>query len=152
MAFRRRRDKYLKDGRLEDVLALMQVLALDEKSHRSEDGLRSELPSRPDSADSWLLLAKEHQEFFRVVEGKEYPISLVTRHVSQDSGSTRPPLSPEHTQALLNSAIELHDREIRRRQRWAVLIPIWVAVIGAVAVLITAFFSPGSSSSSTIVP
>ncbi len=38
----KKKDKYLKEGRLEDVLALMQVLALDEDSHRSEEGLKSE--------------------------------------------------------------------------------------------------------------
>ncbi len=135
MYFRSKQIKYLKDGRLEDVLALIQVLALDKDSHRSEGGLRSELPARPNSAESWLQLAGEHQEFFRVVEGKQYPISLVTRHVSEEAGQKRPPLSPEHTQALLNAAVELHDRQIRRSQRWTVLIPIWVAVIGgAVAV------------------
>ena len=136
MDLRRKGSKYLIDGRLEDVLALIQVLALDKDSHRSEDGLKSELPARPGSSESWLKLAKEHQEFFRVVEGKQHPISLVTRHVSEETAVKRPPLSAEHTQALLNSAIELHDRQIRRSQRWTVLIPIWVAVIvGAVAVI-----------------
>ena len=135
MCLHRKNNKYLKEGRLEDVLALIQVLALDKDSHRSEEGLKSELPARPSSSESWLQLAKEHQEFFRVVEGKKHPVSLVIRHVSEEAGEKRPPLSPEHTQALLNSAIELHDRQIRRSQRWTVLIPIWVAVIGgAVAV------------------
>ncbi len=130
MCFHRNNNKYLREGRLEDVMALIQVLALDKDSHRSEEGLKSELPASPSSSESWLQLAKEHHEFFRVVERKNNPISLVTRHVSEDAGEKRPPLSPEHTQALLNSAIELHDRQIRRSQRWTVLIPIWVAVIG----------------------
>jgi hypothetical protein len=56
----------------------------------------------------------------------------VTRHVSKESGEKRPPLSAEHTQALLNTAIELHDRQIRRNQRWTVLIPVWVAVISGI--------------------
>ena len=143
MDFRTKRRKYLIDERLEDVLALIQVLALDKDSHRSEEGLKAELPARPDSSESWLKLAKEHQEFFRVVEGKERPISLVTRHVSEATAEKRPPLSPEHTQALLNSAIELHDRQIRRSQRWTVLIPIWVAVIVGVVAVITALVDKG---------
>jgi len=117
MSFCRKNNKYLKEGRLEDVLALIQVLALDKNSHRSEDGLKSELPVIPSSSESWQQLAIEHQEFFRVVEGKKYPISLVIRHVSEEAGEKRPPLSPEHTQALLNAAIELHDRQIRRSQQ-----------------------------------
>ncbi len=144
MDFRNKRSKYLRDGRLEDVLALIQVLALDDESHRSEDGLKSELPARPNSSDSWLQMAKEHQEFIRVVEGKKYPISLVTRHVSEESGKKRPPLSPEHTQALLNAAIELHDRQIRRSQRWTVLIPLWAAVIGGFVAVTTAIIAAGA--------
>ncbi len=140
----KKKDKYLKEGRLEDVLALMQVLALDEDSHRSEEGLKSELPSRPQSETSWLALAKAHPEFFRVDERRKHPIALVTRHVSEGSGKKRPPLTPEHTQALLTVAIELHDREIKRRQRWAVLIPIWVAVISGIAVIGKAFLPNGT--------
>ena len=135
------KNKYIKDGRLEDVLALIQLLALDKDSHRSETGLQSELPERPHSAESWMQLAREHQEFFRVVETKEHPISLVTRHVAEEIGQKRPPLSPEHTQALLNVAVELHDRQIRRSQRWTILIPIWVALIGGVVVLMRACFA-----------
>ncbi|WP_460586583.1 hypothetical protein [Haliea atlantica] len=128
--------KYLINGRLEDVLALIQLVALDAASHRSEQGLLAELPEWPDSAESWTQLAKEHQEFFWVVEGRNHPISLVTRHVSEEAGTQRPPLSPEHTKALLNASIELHDRQTRRSQRWTVLIPIWMAVIGGLLALL----------------
>jgi hypothetical protein len=128
--------KYLKDGRLEDVLALLQVLALDNDSHRSELGLKTELSDKPGSADTWLSLANEHQEFFRVVDSKKYPVSLVLRHVSNPEKDKRPPLSPEQAQSLLITAIELHDRQLKRSQRWTVLIPVWVAVIGALATLV----------------
>lgn len=128
--------KYLKDGRLEDVLALLQVLALDKDSHRSESGLKEELSEKPKSAVTWFELAQDHQEFFRVVESKKFPISLVLRHVSDPTRDKRPPLSPEQTQSLLSTAIELHDRQLKRSQRWTVLIPIWVAVIGALVTLI----------------
>ena len=144
MFFCRSKEKYLIESRLEDVLALIQVLALDKDSHRSEDGLKTELPARPNSGDTWMQVAKEHQEFFRVVEGKKNPISLVTRHVSEESGEKRPPLSPEHTQALLNAAIELHDRQIRRSQRWTVLIPIWAAIIGGIFVIVKTLLSNGT--------
>ena len=144
MIFRRKNSKYLKEGRLEDVLALIQVLALDKDSHRSEDGLKSELPERPSSSDSWFQVAKDHQEFFRVVDGKKHPISLVIRHVSDETGTKRPALSPEHTQALLNAPIELHDRQIRRSQRWTVLIPVWVAVIGGLVAIIKVLADNGT--------
>lgn len=140
MCLFRKKEKYIKDGRLEDVLALIQVLALDKASHRSENGLKTELPAKPVSAQSWLELAKEHPEFFRVVERKTHSISLVARHVSEESGEKkRPPLSPENAQALLNVAIDLHDSQIRRNQRWIVLIPIWVAVLGGFFLLLREF-------------
>ena len=135
------KEKYVKDGRVEDVLSLLQVLALDSASHRSEGGLKTELSSDPSSAESWLKMAKEHPEFFRVAEGKGHSISLVARHVSKESGEKRLPLTAEQTQALLNTAIELHDRQIRRSQRWTVLIPIWVAVISGVFILTKTFIA-----------
>ena len=143
MSFRKD-TKYLKDGRLEDILALLQVLALDKDSHRSEAGLATELLEKPKSAESWIALAQEHQEFFRVVESKKFPVSLVLRHVSDPEQNKRPPLSPEQTQSLLNTAIELHDRQLKRSQRWTVLIPIWLAVIGALGTLTKVWFSKGS--------
>jgi hypothetical protein len=117
------------------------VLALDEFAHRSEGGLKAELQSKPKSANSWSELAKEHLEFFRVLEEGKNSISLVLRHVSEKTGKKRPPLNPEQAQALLNTAIELHDRQIKRSQRWTVLIPIWVAAIGAIVILATEWIS-----------
>ena len=129
------KEKYTKKHRLEDVLALIQVLALHEHSHRSNSGLEGELPQKPRSANSWLELAKDHQEFFRVSENKTHSISLIARHASLKE-SKRERLNPEQTQTLLTTAIELHDRQIKRESRWAVLIPIWVAVIGGLFALI----------------
>ena len=127
--------KYTKEGRLEDILALIQVLSQHEKSHRSEKGLTNELPQKPNSSESWIELASEHQEFFRVLKNRDYPVSLVIRHISEETGKDRPPLSSDQTQTLLSTAIELHDRQNNRYNRWTVLIPIWVAVISGVFLL-----------------
>lgn len=133
--------KYLKDGRLEDVLALLQVLALDEHSHRSESGLKDELSDKPKSAETWLFLANEHQEFFRVVDSKKCPVSLVLRHISDPSKDKRPPLTPEQTQSLLTTAIQLHDTQLKRSQRWMILVPVWVAVVGGIFSLVRFFYN-----------
>lgn len=135
MFFKWRKEKYLKENRLEEVLVMLQVLALDKRSYRSESGFKAILPDKPISSSSWIDLAREHPEFFRVADGMKFPVSLVTRHVSTDEEQNRPALSSEHTQALLNTAIELHDRELKRNQRWTVLIPIWAAVIGGFIIL-----------------
>jgi hypothetical protein len=44
---------YTKPGRLADVLASIQVLALDYNPKRSEKGMQESLQGPPKSADSW---------------------------------------------------------------------------------------------------
>ena len=128
MPRKRRPSSYLAKGRLADVLALIQVLALDEKAHRSEKGLDSELQGPPQSAENWPQVAKRHPEFFRVRPIGEHRVSLVARHVAPKEESARPPLSPDYTSKLLQLAVELHDRELRRAQGWHVWVPLIVAL------------------------
>ena len=119
---------YLKKGRLEDVLALIQVLALHENARRAEAGLKLELQGDPLSANQWTQVAEEHPEFFRVSSKDKYPVSLVSRYVS-DANVQKDPLSTEFTQSLFTTAIEIHDRQLKRAERWTYLIPVWVALI-----------------------
>lgn len=137
----RQNSKYLKAGRLSDVLALIQVLALDPSTHRSEigktseklRGLQGELQGGPASDETWTAIALEHPEFFRVNEEKESPISLVARHVTPKNSEGVRELSGDFIGKLLELAVDLHDRQIKLAERWTYLIPIWVALIGAVA-------------------
>ncbi len=127
---------YTKTGRLADVVGLIQVLSLDEAPHRSEQGLCRELQDSPLSADSWTQVAREHPEFFRVVPDGTHAVSLIARHVlPRDEGGHHPQLSDELVGRLLQSAIDLYDRQVRLEERWTYLILIWVALIGAVATL-----------------
>jgi len=125
---------YCKQGRLADVLTLIQVLAYCPTSRRTEEGLHLTLASVPQTATSWLLLAAEHPEFFRVRSNVEKPIvSLVSRFVQQPEIATsgeehHPPLSPEISNNLMGLAVELHDRELRRSERWQVYMPLVVAL------------------------
>ena len=128
----RRSRTYLKTGRLPDVLALIQVLALDEHSHRSEPGLEGELQGPPSSSDTWISIAREHPEFFRVRQSGEHVVSLTARHVMPKDESGRRPMSSEFTYKLLQTAIELHDRQVRRADRWIYLIPIAAALVAGI--------------------
>ena len=131
--------QYATPERLSDVMALIQVLALDKDAHRSESGLKGELQVLPRSAPTWTEVAQGHPEFFRVQIGRDHPISLVARHVlprQPDGGAAH--ISAEFVAGLLRAAIDIHDRQVRRCERWTYLIPIWVALIGAVAVLAAA--------------
>jgi hypothetical protein len=135
---------YTKTGRLSDVLALIQVLALDPDTSRSEDGIGKELQGPPSSASSWYVLAKEHREFFRVAE-HEHGLSLVARYVLPKTGDKRPSLAPDFVGALLQTAITIHDRQREAKEWWKSLIPLWSALIGGVfgtaSALITLYFN-----------
>lgn len=125
----RRFTRYLVSGRLPDVLALIQVLALDEKTHRTEEGLRSELQGMPQSAASWTEVAQSHPEFFRVRSEATHPVSLVARHVVPEDATGFRLLPPEFIGRLLGAAIDLHDRQVKLAERWIYLIPLWVALV-----------------------
>jgi hypothetical protein len=130
---------YIARGRLEDVLALIQVLALDEHSHRSDNGLAEELQGAPSSARTWTEVARLHPEFFRVARSGNHVVSLVARHVGPKvSHSGRKVLDADFVGRLLSAAIELHDRQVRREERWVAYIPLLVALIAAIGAWIAA--------------
>src|SRR5258708_29197577 len=112
---------YTKSGRLADVLALIQVLSLDEYTHRSESGLSGELPAPPSSANSWTDLAREHPEFFRIANDQKNPVSLVARHVLPRNAAGKIDLPLDFVQLLIKTAIELHDRQVKDAERWTFL-------------------------------
>jgi hypothetical protein len=131
---------YTKTGRLADVLALIQVLALDPDAHRSESGMTQELQGKPQSATEWFTLAKEHREFFRVAE-REHGLSLVARHVLPKIGEQRPSLPPDFVGALLQTAITLHDREVAAAEWWKSWIPLASALAAALIASTTTLFT-----------
>lgn len=130
MEFRKRQFKsYIQPGRLQDVLALIQVLGLDEHAHRSESGLLDELCGPPRSAPTWDAVADDHREFFRVRPDGEHRVSLLARHVVPKLEDDSRQIPPEFIGKLMQSAIDLHDRQIKRDERWAYWVPILVALL-----------------------
>jgi len=109
---------YTKPGRLADVLALIQVLARDPHTRRREKGVAKDIAGRPISAQSWFALAKEHREFFRMDNESDesvFGLSLVSRYVlPEDEAERRPQLSPEFVSVLMQTAINLHDRQVSK--------------------------------------
>lgn len=132
---------YLKPNRLADVLSLIQVLALDENSHRSEDGLQEALQGTPRSGSVWTEVASQHPELFRVRAEGTHRISLVARHVTPKNVQGLRTLPADYAANLQQLAIELHDREVRRVQSWHVYIPIAVAVTAGVFTMFGIFLS-----------
>ena len=131
--------QYLVPNRLADVLALIQVLALDEHAHRSEDGLASELQGPPKSASTWTDVARMHPEFFRVRPESTHAVSLLSRHVlpKDEQGIRR--LPSDFVGQLIAAAVDLYDRQVKRSERWTYLVPIWVALLVGIFGLLGAF-------------
>ena len=130
---------YLQEGRLSDVLALIQVLAFDRDTYRSEPGLKEEFQREPVTGANWMSLAREHPEFFRVRNNpeKEPRAALLARYVlprekQEDGDEKRPPLDPVLVNKLLELAVDLHDKQSERATRWkSVVLPMAVAVVAA---------------------
>jgi hypothetical protein len=103
-------------GRLEDVLALIQILGLiDNQEGTSESGPivrtyqepKSETQRKSDKR--WSDVAERHPEFFRVA-GEGRAMSLISRFVTKG----RPPASPETVKTLMALAVDLYDRQARQ--------------------------------------
>ena len=123
------KNPYLKENRLADVLALIQILAMYEYAHRSDDGIRNSSKAEPVSANGWHEIAKEHPEFFRYVENKDHSISLIARHAQKDTNY--PPLSTELTTKLMETAIKIHDSQLTASRWWIFWMPVLGAFLGA---------------------
>lgn len=140
------KNPYAIDGRLQDVLALIQVLAYSPKASRTEQGLFAELKRSPAENFSWTALANAHPEFFRVIEtqNKRIHISLIARAAQQDiavddGDFAKPLLTTDVANKLMELAVQLHDKEVRRKDFWkTIVIPIVVGVIAATAAVTSA--------------
>jgi hypothetical protein len=71
-------------------------------------------------------------------------VALVSRFVQKpevtpEGDEKHPPLSSDVANTLMGLAIELHDREVRRSERWHVYIPIVVALTAGVFTLFGIF-------------
>ena len=141
-----REREYLNPGRLLDVLTLIQLLGYGPDISWTAFSICAELQDvdekrqPPESrVQHWATVARSHPEFFRV-SGKGISISLIARFVARKENPKRP-LPPEAVQKLMESAIELHDRQVKRSEKWAHYVPLWVAGVGGVAAIIAATVS-----------
>lgn len=150
---------YLDSGRLEKVLAAIQILGSYDWASREAKSWAEKLGSAQECA-GWLKLFNDHPEFFRVSEDSW--VSLRWRHgydriysvaahrelspeevkalqsTPTDEKLSRKPLTPEQIAGLMKTAIELHGRAIAHEQerRWLTpfLFPILGAMVGGAVV------------------
>jgi hypothetical protein len=113
-------------------MALIQVLALHEYRYRSNQGLTIDMQGPPQSGSSWKEVAQQHPEFFRVNEDDKLGICLIARHVLPKDENDKRELPSGFISLLLQTAINLHDRQLDRAQHLRVYIPIVVAITAGI--------------------
>ncbi len=140
----KRECEYLKPGRLQDVLTLIQVLGSGQRRTPQQicRDIQGNIQDMDDSTVSeercqhWESVARAHPEFFRVA-GKSTSISLIAWHCSAERETERS-LEADIVHKLMGTAIELHDKQVQRKQQWSLYVPLIVAGITVIGPIITA--------------
>ena len=131
--------RFVKPGRLEDVILLIQFLASDDRGQIYDDTIRRELGVGPASpgATNWAAVAREHQEFFRVSgETDNKAIALLAKFALRKSDKERP--AHELLTSLIQIAMQLHEQQAKSVERRQANLPLFVALIaGAFTLLAT---------------
>jgi hypothetical protein len=112
------RNAYLRPGRLEDVLFLIQYLGLG-KSYSLEDDTKPDgVAPRSASDGRWVSIARDHPEFFRVTDKDS--VTLAMRYYQRDGTGSPAPLTIDGVQQLVENAIALQERQAKRSEVWKV--------------------------------
>ncbi|MDX2370543.1 MAG: N-carbamoyl-L-amino acid amidohydrolase [Colwellia sp.] len=143
---------YLKDQRLADVIAAIQVMSTYKFYKLDFIGWSKKITGSEGDAEEWKQIFIEHPEFFRLNNDKQ-KVSLVWRrsyqrnfHVDDEKILTREeidklptkerserisraPLSNNDTATLISTAVNLHTRAIEseKEKRW--LLPSLVTIL-----------------------
>lgn len=145
------------NNRLADVIAAIQVMATYKFYKLDFSGWADRITGDASQADYWKAIFEQHPEFFRLDSGKcraslvwrrnyqklynvdlEEKISRENYNVLSDEEKkriSRTPLSNEDISTLVNTAINLHSRELEHKKdsRW------WIAgTFGIVGVVVGA--------------
>ena len=137
---------YLKDYRLQDVIAALQIMGSYHRYKMSVEDWTKKIENKPLSvaeSESWRDVFKAHPEFFR--ENEEHLFSLMWRkgmpHTADSK--TREPLSGDQIMALMDTALQFHAKakEEQREKRW--WLPLVAAAMGFAGAVIGAYLKSG---------
>lgn len=137
--------------RLADVLAALQVMGAYTWASRKVSAWEDKLGA-PKSSNSWLEIFDEHPEFFRVsgewislrwrhgydrnfspTASRELTSTEIAKLPSDEKDDlTRKALESDQIEALMNTAIELHNRAIAHSQERRWLTPLLFALLGTI--------------------
>jgi len=121
------KNTYLLASRLEDVIFLIQHLGLGE--HYSLERGKVADGVSPRSGPTWEAVARDHPEFFRVLESGS--VTLAYRYYLREKGNP-PKLPDELVQRLVENAIALQERQAKRSEVWKVWGTFIAAVVAAI--------------------
>ena len=126
--------KYLANGRLADVITLIQVLGLIPSDFMEEAEIQEKILKTPSSCKLWSIIATEHPEFFlfEVSHGRIY---LLLRYLERSK------LSTEKTLTLITAANSLHDKELSQRNKNAYLVPLYISVVSTALSVLSLLYS-----------
>lgn len=146
------KSKYLKRGRLANVIALISALgSVEGNGFLSEESLTQTFNGKPSNDDNtWFEVAEDHPEFFRKnMKGNDIILLLRNANRTIDGDKENyPKLEIGLTQKLIDQAILLHDKELARYQRNSFLIPILTVFLTALLTWVIASSTNTSANSS----
>ncbi|MEO9877513.1 MAG: hypothetical protein ABJM26_11195 [Anderseniella sp.] len=142
---------YLKEGRLADVIAAITAMGNYRYYKLDFDKWAERINNKPDDGARWGAVFADHPEFFRI-NPDDKKASLVWRRqlpkrfdpkrsteLQRDefealspgdrNGITRRPLMASELTALINVAVELHDRALEQKKADRYWIPILSAIL-----------------------
>jgi hypothetical protein len=131
------RNAYLRAGRLEDVLFLIQYLGLGKSYSVERDSKPDGVAPRSSSDGLWVSVARDHPEFFRVTDKDS--VVLAMRYYQRDASGSPPPVSIELVQQLIENAIALQERQAKRSEVWKVWGTFIAAVVAALLGIVQLF-------------
>jgi hypothetical protein len=117
---------YLKPGRFEDIIALIQVLALDESVYRGESALERELSGKPRSAKTWLEITQQHSEFFCLGVKGDSAALVLRAYGDRDEKKKLSPLPKDDLHKIVGAASSIYAGQLSHRR---VASGIWTAAV-----------------------
>ena len=132
--------RYTLPNRLSDVIRLISVLSQDTTTFRTEKGIQNALRGKPLSLGTWQQIVDAHPEFFRPNGDNSHFALVIRSYFPEEEGKGREPFSVGETQKLIDTAIDLHEKEIQRRQMNSHLFPIIVAIIAVAGAIFSAVY------------
>jgi hypothetical protein len=150
----RERAPYLKPNRLQDLLAAIQSMALNDQYRRHISDWAGLISGNAERAAHWKAIFDDHPEFFRRATATEDNYALIWRRAlhrryhrllqkvlteeeyqaltpSEKVYMSRAPVPEGQIKTLMDTAISLHQRAVEANRDWRWWVPSALSLIGS---------------------